>query len=392
MKFNNLVALIAIVSFTAQVSAQDGTLRRLAQNDQTQTTTVTTEVNTVASPTQLSPAPVTSQQPATIVEAAPVVESKAEQLRKARQGAEISTEQKIVEKLEESRLKEEQDRADRLFGNKLDATAQKQLEQAVQVEQQKLQPAPVIAPAPIAPPPAQVTIEKVEIVQPAPVGPAAPEIKSIKEVKEEAPAASVSAKQSDLEPAQEEPSQKWYVDGSLGAVTYDASNVKGNFGGGVAVGMLVDERISAELGFLYSNHFVDTFWEPGIFREMDQYDITLSGKYNILTGRIRPYIGAGADYIIRNYQQRILKSNGYGGVETIAGPSEAQTDSVNFIALAGADFQINNNFSIGAGVQYSTNIMNRNEFNFSQYSLPEGTKALEEIDFFTTKVSAKLSF
>ncbi len=395
MKFNNLVALIAITAFTVQVNAQaDGTLRRFAQND-TQVTTVTTEVNTatVAPQSVQQSAPQAVQQPATVVEAAPLVESKAEQLRKARQNAEVNTEQKIVEKLEESRLKEEQQRADRLFGTKLDATAQQQLNEAMNAPAQKVELVP--AEKPLVQP-TQVTIEKVEIIQPAPAPLAPPEIKS---VQEEAPApvaapkaaASLSVQAEDVE-AEEEESQKFYVNASLGAVSYDASNVKGNFGGGVAVGMLVNERTSMELGFLYSNHFIDTFWESPLYREMDQYDISLSGKYNFLTGRIRPYVGAGAAYIIRNYQQRIWTQNINGQIVSVAGPNEDQTDSINFVLMAGADFQISDNLSIGAGVDYNTNVMNRSELNFQNYALPEGTKALEEIDFFTTKVTAKMTF
>lgn len=399
MKFQNLVAIVAITAFTVQVNAQaDGTLRRFAQND-TQVTTVTTEVNTSTQPVQQQQAvqpvqPQAVQQPATVVEAAPVVESKAEQLRKARQNAEISTEQKIVEKLEESRLKEEQERADRLFGTKLDATAQQQLQEAMNASAQKVEIVPAEKPlVQPQPQPTQVTIEKVEIVQPAPLPP--PEIKSVEEVKEEAPKASskgsLAVQAEELE--EEEPqSQKFYVNASLGAVSYEASNVKGNFGGGVSVGMLVDDRTALELGFLYSNHYIDTFWEPSIYREMDQYDISLTGKYNLLTGRIRPYVGAGAAYIVRNYQQRIWTQNINGQIQSVAGPSEDQTDSINFLLMVGADFQVSENISIGAGVDYSTNVMSKSEFQFQQYSLPEGTKAIEEIDFFTTKVTAKMTF
>ncbi len=385
MTFKNLVALVAITAFTAQVNAQDnGTLRRFAQND-TQVTTVTTEVNTSTA------APQAVQQPATVVEAAPLTESKAEQLRKARQGAEISTEQKIVEKLEESRLKDEQNRSERLFGNKLDASAQQQLNEAMNAPAQKVE---VPAEKPVQP--TQVTIEKVEIVQPAPAPLAAPEIKSVQEVKEEAPApkaaASLSAKSEELEAEEAPETQKFYVNAGLGAVNYDASNVKGNFGGGVGVGLIVNDRTSLELGFLYSNHYIDTFWESPLYREMDQYDISLTGKYNFLTGRIRPYAGAGASYIIRNYQQKYLTTNINGQVVSVAGPSEDQTDSINLLLTAGADFQVSENISIGAGVDYSTNVMGRSEFNFQNYALPEGTKKIEEVDFFTTKVTAKMTF
>lgn len=58
------------------------------------------------------------KQPTTVVEASPLVESKAEKIRKSRQDAEVATEQGIVEKLEQSRLEDEKRRAEVLFGDK----------------------------------------------------------------------------------------------------------------------------------------------------------------------------------------------------------------------------------------------------------------------------------
>lgn len=400
MKFNKLVAVLAVISLAVQANAQDGMLRRqVAQNDgiNAESTSITTNVNVSAPATAASSA---AQQPATVVEAQPVVESKAEQLRKARVGAEISTEQKIVEKLEESRLREEQERADRLFGTKLDAQQSKALEDAAANGGGKLAPAPVVAPVQAAP--TQVTIEKVEIIQPAAPAPiAAPEIKSVEVVKEEpvvekavvAPAP-VEAK-SVVSAQAEEPAVKknqLYVQGTLGVVNYDASNVKSNFGGGFAVGLITNERVAIEGSFLYSNHYIDTFWNPGIYRELDQYDVGVNAKYYLINERIKPYIGAGLSYITRNYSQRIVTSNGYQ-TTTVAGPSEDQTTAINGALLLGADFKVNDLIMVGAGFDYSTNLSNTNSFNFNNYGvLPENTKALEEINFWTLKATASMTF
>ena len=132
MQFNKLVAVIAILGLSFQANAySDGTLRRSVQVAQNDTTVVTESEpaqgvvimnsNTSTNTTPSSASSAAVSQPTTVVEAAPVTESKAELMRKARQGEEVKTEQKIVEKLEESRLREEQQRAERLFGNKLDA-------------------------------------------------------------------------------------------------------------------------------------------------------------------------------------------------------------------------------------------------------------------------------
>lgn len=384
MKFNKSIAFMAIISLALQANAQDGTLRRtVAQNDTINSNNTTTTI--------VAPAPAPSQQPATVVEAQPVVESKAERMRRARQEAEVGTEQKIVEKLEESRLKEEQDRADRLFGTKLDSAASKQLEEAVKASEV----AP-IAPAPVP----QVVIEKVEIVQPAqPLPP--PEIKSITPVEEVQPAAPIApapVAKSSLALDEEAPAPKQnqiYVNGSLGGMSYDASNVKSNMAGGFAIGNLMKEQVAVEASFLYSNHYIDTFWNPGIYRELDQYDIGLNTKYYILKNtQLKPYVGAGAAYIVRNYSQRIITSNGMGGTQTVNGPDEESTESLNLNLAAGLDFKLNETFMIGGGVDYSMNLWTKNEFDFGNYYAiqPEGTKPLEEINFWTVKATATVTF
>lgn len=76
----------------------------------------------------------------------------------------------------------------------------------------------------------------------------------------------------------------------------------------------------------------------------------------------------------------------------VDGPSEDQTEAINLNLLAGADFAASENLRFGLGVEYSTNVMNQSEFNFNNYALPENTKAIEEIDFYTVKASATFTF
>lgn len=387
MKFNKLIAVVAIISLAVQANAQEG-LRRttVAQNDTTEAAAESKQ-NVIIN---VAPTAQASQQPATVVEAQPVVESKADKMRKARQEAEVNTEMKIVEKLEESRLKEEQDRADRLFGTKLDPAASAQLEEAVK----KSEVAPV-APAPVAP--TQVTIEKVEIVQPAPAPLAPPEIKSITPMEEVQPAAPAPVAKSSLAIEEEAPkapkANQLYVNGSLGGMNYGAGNVKSNLAGGFAVGNLMNEQVAVEASFLYSNHYIDTFWNPGIYREMDQYDIGATAKYYILKGtQLKPYVGAGAAYIIRNYSQRIVTSNGWQ-TQTVSGPDEESTESLNFLATAGLDFKLNDTFTIGGSADYSANLWTKNEFDFGNYGqLPADTRPIEEINFWTLKATATVTF
>lgn len=111
---------------------------------------------------QQSQSTIVQKQPTTFVEASPLVESKAEQMRKSRVDAEAQTETKIVEKLETSRLEDEKRRADVLFGSKFEQLGNQQ-----QTLNSQQQPSPLSqqvqqSPAAIQPIP-------VQIVQPTPV-------------------------------------------------------------------------------------------------------------------------------------------------------------------------------------------------------------------------------
>jgi opacity protein-like surface antigen len=399
MRFSRFIALIAILGLAAQAQANDGTLRRstqVAQADDVSTAAPTSSpgvviVNstTTAQPVQAQPVQAV-QQPATVVEASPVSESKAESLRKARQEEEVHTEQKIVEKLEESRLKEEQERAQRLFGNRFDESAQ---------QQQQAQPAvaPVVAqPAATPAPQPNVTIEKVEIVQPAKDDDAKADkedavIATPAPAVQQAPAQPVAESKTDLSVDESSDFKPTYSIGAiLAAPNYNANNVKSNYGLGVSIGSQVDERWAVEGRFIYSNYYVDTFWRPGLYNNMDQYDITADAKFYLMTGKLKPYIGASVSYILRKYEDRV-KQGTYWAYNNST--TNEDTNAVNAGAMAGVDFELNKSLTIGGGLEYSHNIMNnRNNF-VSIYNLnPTDTKALEEIDFTTVSVNAKMTF
>jgi len=387
MKFNKMVAVIAIFSMAAQAHAySDGSLRRsvtVAAND----TAVVTEseptqgVVIMNSNTNTSDTAAVAQ-PTTVVEASPVTESKAELMRKARQGEEIKTEQKIVEKLEESRLREEQQRAERLFGDRLEAAPAAAAATspvvttpngaaaatAVVAEPKKEEPKEVV--------PTQVTIEKVEIIQP----------KDEIVEKNDKPEGTSALKVEDE--VKEASSDKFFVGGILAAPNYNASNVKSNFGLGVTVGMNLESNWVIEGTFLYSNHSVDTYWQYPLYRELDQFDFSIGAKYYILSGKLKPYVGASATYIYRKYMDR-SQGGYYWNIDQST--NEEDSNSVNGGLTAGVDFAISPRVMIGGGVDYSFNIMNRQDFQ-STYGLPGGVKPLEEIDYTLIKVNAKMTF
>jgi outer membrane protein W len=382
MRFQKHIAIVAITTLATFANAQDGSQGVVIMNSNT---------NTSSSSATADAAAAASQQPNTVVEAQPISASKAELMRKARQNEEVNTEQKIVEKLEESRLKEEQQRAERLFGNKLDpqpqavggaaatATAVSNTSgaaataTAVTVEPKKEEEVKAT----------HVNIEKVEIIQPA------QEVKAY----EPAPiAAAPAVSKIEVQDEKEEAFQKkFFVSGILAAPNYDASNVKSNYGLGVSVGSFVSPNWAVEGTFLYSNHTVDTYWKYGLYEDLDQYDFSAAAKYYILTDRIfMPYLGGQVSYIYRKYSERIRQ-----GTYWVQNPEtdQEETHAVNAGLGAGVDFKVSDNILIGGAFEYNFNLMTKNDFDYTSYGVkPEDTKPLEEIDYMLLKISAKMTF
>lgn len=376
MRFTNGVALLATLAFSVSaLSATKGASE--AQVILIPSGNVTVQAGELGSaPTQ----PTAQQLPTTVVEAQPVTESRADSLRKARQSQEIQTEQKIVEKLEESRLKEEQQRAERLFGNKVDGEAKgAPSQEPVMVVPVKTSPPQESTPTEVKA--QQVTIEKIEIIQPAPE----------KAKAEEAPAAAPVAEsvaEAPAEPA-EAPKRKIYVGGILGIPAYAASNLKTNYGLGFNVGTALDSDWSVEGAFVFSNHNVDTFWDYNIFRELDQYDIQAVGKYNFMTGPLKPYAGGGISYVYRKYTDRLKDSRIFQQYTT---PESIDTHTFNLVVVAGADYEITERFSVGGGLDYNHPLLIQNKPQFSDWGLPANTRPVEEFDYFTFKLIGKMSF
>lgn len=372
MQFHKLVAIVAISTLAIQAGAQN--LDSPSQGVVIVNSNTNSNANESAS--NASQQTTATQQPTTVVEANPVLDSRAEQMRRARQNAEMQTEQKIVEKLEESRLREEQERAERLFGNKLESSAAAATATAVSTPEGSAATATAVSIAPEVKEekPTQVTIEKVEIVTPAPAP--APIIEDVGE-----------SKLSLAPVVEEERKDRFFISGILAAPSYSASNVKSNFGLGVSLGVITKNNVGLEGTFLFSNHSVDTFWKPGLYSDLDQYDFGVSAKYYFFPNRLKPYVGGSITYIYREYVGRIKQ-----GAWWVNPSEEESTHAVNMGLLAGIDFEVSENFMLGAGFDWNFNVMNKVDFSATDYGLPANARPLEEIGYYTLKVNAKVTF
>lgn len=315
-------------------------------------------------------------QPTTYVEASPLATSRADELRKARQGAEIQTEQKIVEKLEESRLNDERRRANRLFGDRWDNMNE--------------QPAPPVQPAP-----------QPQVVQVVPVQ-AEAEAKVVEEddsdEKLEAAKAEILSEIRSQRTLQDEvkeeikESPKYYIGGALGVAEYnDVSNMQGNGAAGFSVGTLMPNGVVVEGSFMYSNYYIDEFWKINYFKELDQYNFNMAVKYSPLQGMFRPLVGATAGYTYRSYTDRTQDTY----FNNVPNDEEVSTNAVDIGLLVGVDLAVSDNFIVGTEYRYSRNIVNRSESDFinrADLRRPEYTTPIEELDYYMLTVNGKFTF
>jgi hypothetical protein len=320
----------------------------------------------------VAPAPAIQKQPTTLVEASPLQESRAEQLRKARQDAEIQTEQKIVEKLETSRLEDEKRRSEALFGDKFN----------------QLQNKEAAAPAPQTVP----VVVPEQVVAPAPVK---------AELDKEAVRNEVRASLSEMkdEEAKKKPAAKTFFSGLVGMGDYpDVKNVRGKYSVGFSVGQKYNDHLLLEGSFIYSQFDVEQQFGGGYFwtgvgyeyfpriTEMNQYQGSAVLKYQILGGMLRPVFGGAAAYTYRTFTDSQL---GYGG-------NDAQSHSVDVGLVTGADLEVSETFTIGLDIRYMWNLTSRTnnsglQRSFSQTVYGSDT-AIEKLNYMNIGVVGRATF
>ena len=312
------------------------------------------------------------EQPNTLIEASPLKESRAEQLRRSRQGMETQTEQKIVEKLEEARMEDERARADRLFGSGFGSGRNEQPVQQMQPVQ-PMQPAPVqVVPAPVV------------VAEPAVAAP----------IKEEEPKVNIREEvRAALEDAnRKEEKTNFYVAAQAGVAEYpDVKNIRGNMSTGFSVGMVTPERVAIEAGFLYSTYTLEVvdpyaygYTPYPLFKDLTQYNYTAAVKYLVLPGRFRPFMGALVSYTNRKYSDKT-------SYLPYSANNDVSTNAFDIGVTAGMDLQFTSTFAVGFDFRYLTNISYNEEYPRSIYAPRRGTP-VEKLDYYTAGLVAKFTF
>lgn len=317
------------------------------------------------------------QQPTTNVDATPVKESRADQLRKQREEFEHQNESRLIERLEDDRLNSEKERLDRIMGPK---SAAPNPTPAPTPAPQTAAPAPVVQPAPT---PAVV------VVQPA------PQKEEIKPIENIVPAEGLSktSKEEQKEEKKEERS-RIAVGGLVGIGNYpSASNVSGAYALGAVVELTLPNRFAVEGTIAYSSYDIKNVgyclycFGSTLVTTMNQWDITGGVKYKILSGMVTPVVGAMLGYSRRDYQSRL--SWGYG-VDSGTGSNAFEGG-----LLIGADIKCTENLYIGADFRYMMNISYRTDnplaYGYFGNSVYVGSP-IESLNYYLASINAKISF
>jgi hypothetical protein len=303
------------------------------------------------------------QQPTTFVEATPLVESRAEQIRRARKSAEIATEQKIVEKLEASRMEDERRRAESLFGDRFAS------------------PAP--SPATSSVPPVSVVVAPSQSSQSPDVDRdlIREEIRAAQAIERTVPETSWSRN---------------YITGLAGLTEYPGvNNVRGNYTLGFNMGS-VSEGLVIEGGFTYSNFSVDQLnyfsYLPSRV-DVNQYQGHFAAKLEIDAGRVKPFAGGIAALSYRSYtwDRGLYSPTPYGYSQD----QSANSTSVDMGVTGGVDLHISPKMAVGLDMKYMFNLTNRRSndrsiyYNSSNYAYG---KPLEELNYYSIGVGLKYLF
>lgn len=315
------------------------------------------------------------QQPTAVINDTPLTEGRTERLRRARQDAEIKTEQKIVEKLETSRMEDEKKRAAILFGDKFNSLENQQQ------QQQPVQQVPVYVQ-----PVAQAPVIQTQIIE-------EPKENTRDIIREELSMALKTEKEVPLAPIESK-----YVAGILGVGDVpDATNVQGNYAMGIALGSKFDNFI-IEGSFLFSNYTVSGQGYPayggGYYGgynngswvndsiDVKQYSGSLAAKVQLFEGMIRPVFGGVVSYSYRGYA---WENKSWGA----RNDATANSHAIDVGTIVGADLQFSPKYTIGLDFRYMWNLSSRVNTSSNWYAT---NTDMEKLQYYVMSLSGRVNF
>lgn len=330
------------------------------------------------------------EQPTTVIVDAPAKASASDAVRKQRAETEAGTEDGIVQALEKARLEDELRRREKFNA----AIAPVPTATAVQQQQQVIV-APAQAPTAVIQQQQQAVVATpVDVVVVEEVVPQKPQ-KRKKVVVEEAEdqvdvKSEIRAALAERDLHKEDRKTTYYVSGLLGMGVYpDADYIQSALATGFTVGVVMPSNLVVEGSFSYGNYTLGytDYYNPFTI-DMEQYDFSAAVKYQILSGKIRPNVGAIATYVNRSYSSDWLPSMGYGN-------GDVTSNSLNAGLTAGVDVALTSNFSVGVDFRYLWSIAAKDSYtnNWSGSNTNNWRPAsIDEMAYYMTSIAAKFTF
>jgi hypothetical protein len=346
--------------------------------------------------------------PVTVIEATPLMESRAEKIRRVRQEEELRTEARLVEKLEMSRMEDEKKRVDALFGERVNVNVNSpsqltfqnsaieqnannnkgDVQQTAVIDNKANETQAVVVDSPKAVV-AQPSIQA-ETVKAPPVVVEKPAVVVIDDSK-----LSSHVELKELKEEKTENVSRSYLGASAGMGEYpDVQNVRGDYAFGFSMGRKINDRTLVEGTFVYARYQVEQFdsgpygFDPIYPRitEMNQYGFGAAVKYQITGGSLRPLIGGLAQYSYRTFSD----------VQFGFANNDASSHALDLGLLIGADFEVSSDFAIGLDMKYMMNVYNRAsnqglQTRFSQ-SVYNSATPIEKLSSLITSITARFTF
>lgn len=332
-------------------------------------------------------------QPQIVVEETPLKESRADLLRKKRVEKEQETEQRIVERLEDERMKAEEERANKLLGNLNQAAPAPVAPVAPQTtpsafdavqsypeQPSAAAPAPVAAPVAVQPPVAQPVV-----VQAAPSE--NDEVDAGKDL-------SLKEELDDLHTEAPSTASKFFISGIAGVANYaSVKNVKGVYAAGVGGGVMFEDGLSFEASFLMSSYDVEQqsyyYSLYPTITELQQKNMNAGVKYRVLKNKVSPTVGALASYTLREYSN-LQYPVGFPFTASYSASSQAFDMGLS----AGADLRLSDSFEVGVDLKYFFNLTYRidSKYQTSFVNPMRDETPIEKLNYYVFGVNMKVLF
>ena len=300
-----------------------------------------------------------SNQPVVHVMSTPISTTYAVELKKSRQEAEMQTEQKIVEQLESSRLRDEQERLKKMFGHK---------------------------------PASKTVVSSQAIVTQTEDSVGTDESEIYAEI---------------VSPIKEKNRDSIYigVHGGQSSNLTRIENVTSHGSLGVAFGATDESGLMMESKFFYSKHIlndlqnVDYFHYDGLTKgDIYQLSGVLSLNYTpTVSSRFKPYAGVAIsyNYWIYSFNDNDYTENACSGITLEYCDNQTKSDSIDLGANIGMDFMLNKRISVGANMLINiVNIYNnrRNNNDYPELNSISKKTNIEETNWLIASINAKLYF